>query len=66
MVPVFAFVVTVVVGFLGAGIFGSWLNWPDAGAVFAVAAMGSLILWVLQERWRDQDERDRRDQGDGE
>ena len=66
MVPVFAFVVTVVVGFLGAGIFGSWVNGPDGGAVFAVAAMGSLILWVLQERWRDQDERDRRDQGDGE
>lgn len=39
-----AFVVTVVVGYLAASIFGNWLNWPDAGAVFAVATMGSFII----------------------
>ena len=39
-----AVVVTVVVGFLAASIFGSWLNWPDAGAVFAVATMGGFLL----------------------
>ena len=59
--PIFAFFVTILVGFFAAGIFGNWMNWPDAGAVFAVATMGALILWVLQERWKAQDEEDRRD-----
>ena len=36
----FAVVVTIVAGFLGAGLLGNWLNWPDAGAVVAVAVMG--------------------------
>ncbi len=45
---IFAFFGTVAVGFLGAGIFGSLLNWPDAGAVFAIAAMGSAILWAVR------------------
>ncbi len=39
-----AVVVTVVVGFLAASLFGNWLNWPDAGAVFAVATMGAFLL----------------------
>ena len=59
--PIFAFFVTILVGFFAAGLFGNWMNWPDAGAVFAVATMGALILWVLQERWKAQDEEDRRD-----
>lgn len=39
-----AVVVTVVVGFLAASLFGNWLNWPDAGAVFAVTTMGGFLL----------------------
>ncbi len=48
--PFFTFFVTVLVGFFGAGIFGNWLNWPDAGAVFAIATMGAFILWTLREK----------------
>ena len=61
MLSIFAFIVTVVVGLFATAICGSWINWPEAGAVFAVATMGALILWVLQERWKAQDEEDRRD-----
>ena len=50
---IFAFFVTIFVGFFATGIFGSWLNWPDAGAVFAVATMGAFILWALREKKRD-------------
>ena len=38
MLSIFAFIVTVVVGLFATGIFGSWINWPEAGAVFAVAS----------------------------
>ena len=58
---IFAFFVTVFVGLFSTAIFGDWINWPEAGPVFAVATMGALILWVLQERWKAQDEEDRRD-----
>ena len=61
MLSIFAFIVTVVVGLFATAIFGSWINWPEAGAVFAVATMGALILWVLQERWKAQEGEDRRD-----
>ena len=39
-----AFVSTIVIGFLADSIFGNWLNWPDAGAIFAIAVMGAFIL----------------------
>lgn len=53
--PIFAFFITILVGFFGAGIFGSWLNWPDAGAVVAVATMGAFILWALREKKQKDD-----------
>lgn len=56
--PVFAFFVTILVGFFAAGIFGNWLNWPDAGAVFAVATMGAFILWTLREKKRGDDDQE--------
>ena len=56
--PIFAFFVTILVGFFAAGIFGSWLNWPDAGAVFAVATMGAFILWTLREKKRGDDDQE--------
>ena len=47
---ILAFIVTVVVGFIGASIFGNWMNWPDAGAVFAVATMGIFILRAIRNK----------------
>ena len=56
--PIFAFFITILVGFFSAGIFGNWMNWPDAGAVFAVATMGAFILWTLREKKRGDDDQE--------
>ena len=56
--PIFAFFVTILVGFFAVGIFGNWMNWPDAGAVFAVATMGAFILWTLREKKRGDDDQE--------
>ena len=56
--PIFAFFVTILVGFFAAGIFGNWMNWPYAGAVFAVATMWAFILWTLREKKRGDDQDD--------
>ena len=50
-------VMTFVVGFLGTVYLGGSLNWPDAGAIVAIAFMGFFILRRL-----DKDEKD--DQSD--
>ena len=50
---IFAFFVTIFVGFFADSIFYNWMNWPGAGAVFAVATMGAFILWALREKKRD-------------
>ena len=41
---IIAAIVTIIAGFLGASILGLALNWPDAGAVVAIAVMGAFIL----------------------
>ena len=52
----FAFICTVLVGFFADGWIGSWLNWPDAGAIFAVATMGCFILHAVnKKRGKDDD-----------
>ena len=56
--PIFAFFITILVGFFSAGIFGNWMIWPDAGAVFAVATMGAFILWTLREKNGGDDQED--------
>ena len=38
--PIFAFFVTIFVGLYATSIFGSWINWPEAGPVLAIATMG--------------------------
>lgn len=43
-----ACIVTILAGFFGAGLLGNWLNWPDAGAVVAIAVMGAFILWAVR------------------
>lgn len=49
IIVLFAFVITVLVGFLTDSIFASW-NWPDAGSIFAIATMGAFLLWSNQKR----------------
>ena len=50
---VFAFIVTIIVGFVGG-----LLNIPDAGAVFAIAAMGVFLLQsVNKKNDADKDEK---------
>ena len=56
--PIFAFFVTIFVGLFSTAIFGNWINWPEAGAVFAVATMGAFILWTLREKKRGDDQED--------
>ena len=52
--PIFAFFLTIFVGFFATGIFGSWLNWPDAGAVFAIATMGAFLMWEVRKLTREE------------
>ena len=56
--PIFAFFVTIFVGLFSTAIFGSWINWPEAGPVFAVATMGAFILWTLREKKRGDDDQE--------
>ena len=44
------------VGFFATGILGSWLNWPDAGAVFAIATMGAFLMWEVRKLTREEQE----------
>lgn len=44
---IIAGIVTIVAGYFGAGVLGLTLNWPDAGAVVAVAVMGVFILMKI-------------------
>lgn len=36
-------------GYVGSALLGLSLNWPDAGAITAIAFIGSIILWQLQK-----------------
>ena len=44
-----AVITTLVVGFLGSTFLGALLNWPDAGAVCAIAAMGCFVLHAVED-----------------
>ncbi len=44
-----ALFLTIICGFLGSAIMGAKLNWPDAGAIVAIAVMGSIILHKLNQ-----------------
>lgn len=55
MVELAAFLVTIAVGYLADVIFSAW-NWPDAGSIFATAAMGCFLLWSIRHP-RGQDSR---------
>ena len=40
----------VLAGFFAASTLGTVLNWPDAGAIFAVATMGCFILRAVYRK----------------
>ncbi len=46
-------VMTFVVGFLGTVYLGGPLNWPDAGAIVAIAFIGFFILRRLDKDGKD-------------
>ena len=55
---VFAFIATIISGFFGDLFVGDLLNIPDAGAVFAIAAMGVFLLQsVNKKNGADKDEK---------
>lgn len=47
--PLLGGVTTILVGYLADALIGLAMNWPGAGAVFAIAAMGGFLLWAVQE-----------------
>lgn len=47
-----AVLVTFFAGYLGSALLGTLLNWPDAGAIVAIATMGAFILAALNRRDR--------------
>lgn len=45
---IIAAIVTLLIGIGTSVIFGNWINWWSAGAVFAVATMGTFILFAIR------------------
>lgn len=45
---IIAFFSTIIIGFLADSILGNLLNWPDCGAIFAIATMGTFILYTMK------------------
>ena len=45
-----AVITTLVVGFLGSTFLGALLNWPDAGAICAIATMGCFVLHAIGDK----------------
>ena len=45
---IIAAIVTLFIGIGTSVIFGNWINWWSAGAVFAVATMGTFILFAIR------------------
>ena len=45
-----AVITTLVVGFLGSTFLGALMNWPDAGAICAIATMGGFVLHAIGDK----------------
>ena len=43
-------ILTVIIGYAGDALLGSFLNWPGAGVVCAIATVGAFILWELDRK----------------
>lgn len=50
---IIAVIVTIIAGYLGTALLGSAMNWPDAGAIVAIAVMGFFILRKLNKNGKD-------------
>ena len=51
-----AVICTIFAGLLGSAILGNLLNWPDAGAICAIATMGAFILDACMSKNETQNE----------
>jgi hypothetical protein len=51
-----AFVITAVVGCFLDYTIGGYLNWIGIGAIFAVATMGTFILWEIRHPRKDPED----------
>lgn len=47
---IITFVIAIVAGYLGTSIFGNLMNWPDVGAIFAIAFVGARIVKKLDQK----------------
>ena len=50
---IIAVIITIIVGYLGSALLGNAMNWPDAGAIVAIAVMGFFILRKLDKNGKD-------------
>lgn len=41
-------------GFLGTFTLGGWLNFPDAGAIFAIAFVGGKIVNIIETHFENK------------
>lgn len=57
---IITFLIAVVLGYLGAATFGNWLNWPDAGAILAIAFVGARIVKKLDGASNSPESQDRK------
>ena len=49
MVEIIAFVATIIIGFAAESALGSLnFDWQSGSAVFAIAVMGTFILWAVR------------------
>ena len=48
---IIAFILTIIAGFVAeAVLFSLNVNWQSGGAVFAIAVMGTFILWMVRHK----------------
>ena len=50
-------VVSLILGYLGSGIFAALLNWPQGGPVLAIGYVGSEIIGFLAKKEYDDEEK---------
>ena len=55
MYKITAVIATLIAGFLGTSILGAWINFPDAGAICAIATMGFFILNAIESDHSEED-----------
>ncbi|MCI8331585.1 MAG: hypothetical protein HFE78_01985 [Clostridiales bacterium] len=58
IVGILAAIITIFVAYMAESFIGAGMNWPGAGAVFAIATMGFFIIWSNQTDNDDSDKKD--------